>query len=383
MLIIALVLAFWIQRGAVDITSMVTGNPPPSKAYRAAKGDTDEEGPLGRFVKAWWADALEDLDERRRYKVVKKKEGREKARADREREQARREAERKKVLDRIEEESRRAGEERAAREDPKPIPVEEPPAPGEADRTAPDAPIPAGPVPWIPAGEPHIGDPIPVPEGSEPDPEPVIGDSDPDPVIEGPEPDSGPIGPDLVLIAGGSSPVDETEWKSYGEQPKLYAVTDKESGEEMAQATQAPGFDAAGRANVAGVVREINEGAGMTTMYEGKDQQGSSTYTSAGQGSGGGSGSVEGGLSTHINWTQQTAEYQTRAAGHVEIVGAQMLQGDNGPERLARIARIQDMHRALKAEYDALNLDLRSDLKVTEAYQAGGNQAGNKVYVNK
>lgn len=394
MLLIALIVAFWIQRGAVDITSMITGNQPPSKTYRKATGDTAEDGPLGKFVKAWWADALEDADERRRYARTKKKEGEQEARARQEQERAKRKAERQKVLDRIEEEARRAEKDRASQHKPESIPVPEPPAPEEADRTIPDIPD----LEDEPGVDPfHVDLPFTIDEDAEPAP-PVDMEKPPQPQEAGPPEmpgfpagPKGPVLPELTIIAGGKTPADDEEWRPYG-RPPLYAVTDKEEGEMTALKDLIPGGGGDGTDESAkamqGNVDAVNRVQGQNDDHKNTTVQAYGTNTGAGasmtsNGQNGQSAAVEGGLSTHILWTEETAKYQNQAKTYVEIVGAQMQQGDNGPERLARIARIMEMHNALHREYMALNGDLRQDMNVAEAYRAGNNQAGSKQYVNK
>lgn len=387
MLLIALIVAFWVQRGAVDITSMITGNPPPSKTYRDARGDSAEDGPLVRTLKGWWADAIEDIDEVKRRRRLDTKE-------EKERERARRKAERQRVIREAEERERRINEPKA----------EAPPAPErEAVVTEPD---PNSARPFDPL-DPPFGEGVLEPEetvgGTEPEPassevperdgtereviversREAVGSTPTrqPPTIEGiiepehatgpdgteteifevdvvedesrpelnePEEPFGPVGPEIpaLRIIQGGEQADDTEWSAY--KPQLYAVQDQGNGD-----------------------KEM-------TVVHGSDQQGGMTYTSAGQAS---SANVEGGITTHINWTQDVADYQLRAAGHVEIVWASMFQGENGPERLAKINRIQEMHRQLREMYLELNGTLTADKNtVGDAYAATRNQAGGKAY---
>lgn len=91
---------------------------------------------------------------------------------------------------------------------------------------------------------------------------------------------------------------------------------------------------------------------------------------------------VEGGITQHINWTAAVADYQVRAASHVEMVGASMFKGDNGPARLALVAQIREQHRQLRELYLRLNEVLVNDKNlVGDAYAATGGQAGGKPYV--
>ena len=378
--IIALILAKFCERGAIDVVSMITGNDPPSKKYREAKGDTAGEGPLGKFVKAWWADAIEDLDEKRRIKRMETKEEQDAARAHRK-------AERQRIIDAIDEKARADEVEREERErgPAEDIPVEEPPDPEDAEAD-PIPPVEDTPEeeseeekerqerwrrekerdaeedrerherwrkeagerrPWEetpPVEETVEGSVDPdQPKGGGPEADTEIFDAD---IVEAtPEIPSGPPGPDIpefkVIIGEVESgrPGGDTEWSAYGAKPQLYAVPNQE---------------------------QSTGGAGQT---EGTDMTNAEV-------------AVEGGITQHINWTAAVAEYQVRASAHVEIVGASMFKGDNGPARLALVAQIREQHRQLREMYQRLNAVLVNDKNlVGDAYAATGGQAGGKPYV--
>jgi hypothetical protein len=340
--IIALILAKFCEKGAIDIVSMATGNQPPSKTYQAAKGATAEAGPLGKFVKAWWADAIEDLDEKRRIKRMETKEEQERARAERK-------ADRQRILDAIDEKARADEAEREERErgPAEDIPVEEPPHPDDAEADSPppfDDPDRAAPdsLPLEDEPETTVIDP-PVPEETEPAAEDetivdaVIVEDEPE-TVQGPE---GPKIPEFKVITGSTEePVNDTEWSPYRAKPELYAVPD-----------------------------QTEESTGAAGQMEGTNM--TSTQVA-----------VEGGITQHINWTAAMADYQIRASAHVEMVGASMFKGDNGPARLAMVASIQEMHRQMREAYLQLNAILVNDKNlVGDAYAATGGQAGGKPYV--
>jgi len=356
--IIALILAKFCEKGAIDITSMITGNQPPSKTYQAAKGATAEAGPLGKFVKAWWADAIEDLDEKRRVKRLETKEEQNEARA-------RRKAERQRILDAIDEkaaadEAERRERKQGSAED---IPVEEPPHPDDAeadspppiddaDQTIPDT-LPDEPETTVidppvseqerqekwreRAGERKPWDETEPAAEDETIVDAVIVEDEPE-IVQGPE---GPKIPEFKVITGSTEePVNDTEWSPYRAKPELYAVPDQTE-------------ESTGAAGQMG-------GTNMTSTQV----------------------AVEGGITQHINWTAAMADYQIRASAHVEMVGASMFKGDNGPARLAMVANIQEMHRQMREAYLQLNAILVNDKNlVGDAYAATGGQAGGKPYV--
>jgi hypothetical protein len=377
--IIALLVAKWCEKGAIDIVSMITGNQPPSKTYQDAKGTTKDDGPLGKFLKAWWADAIEDLDEKRRLARIESKEEQDK-------ERARRKAERQRILDAIEEKAAADKAEREERKRADDIPVEESPDPADSD--AGDPPVEECPEELPPveddrqeewrreqeeaadaeqkrqeewrerAGDRRPWDEVPPIEekadgsvdpeeskeqGSKDDTK--IFDADivePTPEIEAGSPGpSGPTIPELTVIPGqveqGGQSTGGEEWSAYGSRPQLYAVPNQEP-------------------------------TGAAGGTKGTDMSGEVA--------------VEGGITQHINWTAAVADYQVRAAGHVEMVGAMMFQGDNGPERLALVAAIREQHRQLRELYMRLNQVLVNDKNlVGDAYAATGGQAGGKPYV--
>lgn len=323
-MIIALIVAKFCEKGAIDIVSMITGRQPPSMTVQRAKKGNTEDGPIAKALKAWYADAIEDLDEARRIKRMETKEERERARAERK-------AERQRIID-------AAGT----------PPAEEPPHPDDSEADAPppfDQPVP-GPVDPIIVDQPVDET---VPDRREAIEEPI------DAVIVEPreviveEPPEAPEFPAFTVIRGDRPEDDDNEWRVYG-RPQLHAVPTQKEGPEV------------------------------TTMYEGKDQHGTAVYNSGG--TGGQAVAVEGGISTHIDWTAKMVDYHMRAMSHAEIVGASMYQGDNGPERLALIAQIQDGHRQMADAYQRVHDILVNDkIKIGDAYASTGNQAGNKVYV--
>lgn len=407
-LIIALIVARFIVNGTIDITSMITGNQPPSKTYHDAKGDNAEDGPLTRAIKAWWADAIDDLDEKRKIKRLETKE-------EKEAERKRRKDERQRWIDemneRIEDEKARQEEEKRAREKPW-VPPEESPDPHDEteERPAEEKPEELPPVEdeeveddteeseerpqdrqeELPPVDERVDGTVDPEQPADPeDTEEEIFDAD---IVEDPpEGPEGPEIPDLKVISGGREADDE--WSTYRTKPQLYAV--REDGEGMTNiipstnGASSPRDPDGGRGQAkVEAVRELvdkNQTAGgtnVTTMYEGKDQQGSATYTSGGSGSAGTSPAViEGGISAHIKWTADMAAYQNRASSHVEIVGAEMFRSDNGPERLAKIAHIQELHRQLRMAYLDVSAILVHDKQlIGEAYAATRNQAGDKKY---
>lgn len=349
-LIIALIIARFIVNGTVDVTSMVTGNQPPSKTYRDAKGENKEDGPLVRAIKAWWTDAIEDVDEYRKRRRLDSKE-------EKDAERARRKAERQKLIDEVNQriEDEKARQEKDLPETPK---VDDVPPVEETRRDEPDE---------VPAPEPFDWSEIDGPKptaGDRPEPVAEIVDDPPAPVeevsgtVEGqpetpaeakaeifeadivedqPEPVEGPN----LRVVGGSRSADDEEWRAWGAKPRLYAVTDPETGP------------------------EAGETGGMDVTTTGKAVA-----------------AAEGGITAHINWTRSMADHQIQSISHVEIVGAAMYQGDNGPARLALIAQLQEGHRQMNEAYLRLNAILVADKqRIGDAYAATGNQAGGKPYV--
>jgi hypothetical protein len=386
-MIIALIIAKFCEKGAIDITSMITGNQPPSKTFQAAKGTTAEAGPLGKFFKAWYADAIEDLDEKRRIKRLETKEEQDRARAERK-------ADRQRILDAIDEKAKADKAEREEREPADDIPVEEPPDPRDSEAGEP-LPVDEGPGekdrnfwgddlpernPWEERPEQTIPDP---PRGEDPEDEPqataepdeprqvqdleeeifdadLVEDKTPE-IPQGPE---GPKVPEFKVIEGTvERPEDDAEWRPYSTGPQLYAVPDQEGETGMVE-TDSHGYAKTPFQKRAGTVTAMaaaTMGAnGMTTQAV----------------------AIEGGITQHIGWTAAVADYQVQAANHVEMVAAMMFQGENGPARLALVARIQEGHRILREMYLQLNAALVNDKNlVGDAYAATGGQAGGKPYV--
>jgi hypothetical protein len=352
MLFIALIAAYFIVNGAVDITSMITGNQPPSKSYRDAKGENKEDGPLTRAIKAWWADAIEDIDEAKKRRRLESKE--EKA-AERERRRAERQAWIDDMNQKIEAEKKRQEEEREGRrktwkwskgekaEELPPIVIDEVVEEPAAERP----PVEEVEVEEPPTVDETVGeiDPPASEEAGDPIFEAdLVVDKTPkaiDPPAEeaeqiDPGPPEGPEIPGLEVIDGGRP--DSDEWSVYGK-PNLYAVQDVDT-----QRNAGIGIEAGG--------------TNMTTVA-----------------------AIEGGISAHIDWTAQMAEYQIRAAAHAEIVGATMFRGDNGPARVAMLRRLQEAHHMLREAYLEVNAVLVNDKRlIGDAYAATGNQAGGKNY---
>lgn len=411
MLLIAMIVAYFVVNGAVDITSMITGNQPPSKTYRDAKGENKEDGPLIRTLKAWWADAIEDIDEAKKRKRLESKE-------EKERERQRRKDERQAWIDelneRTEDEKRKKERERRGRRKTWRWSRDEE-AGEESDRSDPDDRTwDSDDRPWeadeeIPpvdeSGEDSREELPPVDESEngtvDPDskeekgrsdaeePEEIfdadIVDDEPkaiDPGEAGPmdpgeaglmDPPDGPEIPELRVIEGDRP--DDEEWTVYG-RPNLYAVTREEEPEVVEKnrdgSAKTP-FQQRAQGVTAVVDAAISAATG-TPMQTQVNQAGGTTVTTQAT-------TVEGGISAHINWTQKMADYQVRAASHVEIVWASMFHGDNGPARLAKIRRIQELHRMLNQAYLDVNGILVSDRNtIGDAYAATGMQAGDKRY---
>jgi hypothetical protein len=355
--IIALIIAKFCEKGAIDITSMITGNQPPSKTFQAAKGTTAEAGPLGKFFKAWYADAIEDLDEKRRIKRMATKEEQGRARAERK-------ADRQRILDAIDEKTKADEEEREEREPADDIPVEEPPDPRDSEageplpvddeepwggwpkepwEEGPDQTIP-DPLPWeLPKEEPQATV-EPDEPGQAQDPEEEIFDAnlvEGGPGSAGATDPQGPQGPEIPKLksvqAGGSDGKDE--WSPYWAKPELYAVPDQEKEEGT-----------------------MSNGTTVSTAVV----------------------AAEGGISTHIRWADNMIAYLGNCISHVEIVGASMYQGGNGPERLALIAEIQERNRHLALSYKVLRDTLIRDRNlIADAYAATNNQAGDRDYATE
>jgi hypothetical protein len=333
-LVLALIIARWIVNGTVDVTSMITGNQPPSKTYRDAKGENKEDGPLIRAFKAWWADAIEDIDEAKNRRRLESKE-------EKEQERQRRKAERQALIDgmneKINQERQRREEEENHRRRPEVgevppvdgVEVDEvdevPPVDGVGDLPEEQAPTaePAPPVDEVVIGTVEPGGA----EAEQPEDKKVIIDAD---IVE----QEGT--PRLQILGGGRA--EDDEWSVYGK-PQIYAVPDMTEGQPVPEARPLKGM----------------------TMTEVQ--------------------AVEGGITSHIDWTAQMADAQTRASAHAEIVGATMFQGDNGPARLALIRRIQEAHQQMREMYLQVNAVLVNDKRlIGEAYAATGNQAGGKTY---
>lgn len=338
-LIIAMVLAKFFERGAIDVVSMVTKQPPPSRTYQEAKGGAKGDGPLKRFFSSWWEDAIGDADEFRR---TRRMDSKEKAA-----EKAKRKKEREETVN-----------------DAKPeIPVE--PAPRPEDYT-PDEPTPKPAPDLPPVDRPEAPDAKPWdPPWPGPEPKhrpetvdlpPVLEDeeltekinkertgpavddtptpADTEALIDGP---AGPLMEDFTTPKIETEPVDDTEWTPLiPKEPHLKVVVDNTRGTDMTQTT----------------------------------------------GSTQGQTATEGGIGTHIRWTAATADWQSKAIVAVENVKSQMAGADNGPEVLALAALIEDAHNVLKAHYQHLNaLLVAHKTTVGDAYAATGNQAGSKDYV--
>lgn len=360
-LIIALIIAKFCERGAIDIVSMATGRQPPSATYRAAKATSpSEDGPLVRTIKSWWADAMEDVDEARRIRRMDTKEKRDQARADRK-------AERQRVLDEIEEaktKARKTEEKRKKGPAPDEVPTEELP---EVEEYAPDGEG-SRQSEEPPQDRPeHTGGPDRT-EGPESATEDTVADIPPI-TDETEKPTYTPDDREVPEAVDPWFPVEtaeNTEWRPMfppeGEGAKIIPMF-KEKTEELEPA------DAAvlnGKVVTADAMTFDENGPAVLDL-KGTEQM---TTNSA----------PEGGLGQHQRWTVSMSDWERKAIPQVEMVGAAMRAGKVGPEYLAVVAEIQDLHRIQAEKYAFLYKKLLTMNEIKEKYQANPD-AGDKDYV--